>query len=151
MARGFKYIVSDKDTHFAGALADNAIENESISMPTDWGTSGIQKCIISELSFQADENLDWELIFWSDGDYNSTDLDLSKIVTRISIPETSSDRIAGSNQFYYENPLVQSIEYVDKDNTSKIHVGLICRSAAGKTAGASGEVVLRMGCTPYFF
>ncbi len=147
---GFKYIASLKGTHFTGALADNAIESESISLPDEWVTAGINKLVISELSFQAVEDLDWELIFWANGNYNSSDQDTSKIITRFSVAASTSEQIAGANQFIYENPLAQSIEYNDEDNSSKIHVSLVCRSAAGKTAGAGGYVVLRIGCTPYF-
>jgi len=150
MAMGFAYIATDKDTHFTGALAENAIESESVDMPADWITADIEKCIISEMSFQSDQNLDWELIFWANSDYNETDLDNSKVITRISLAATTADQIAGTAQYIYDNPLAQSIEYVDEDNTSKIHVSLLNRSATGKNAGATGEVVLRMGCTPYF-
>lgn len=146
---GFKYIASDKDTHFTGALAQNAIESESISMPTDWATADINKMIISEMSFQSDQNLDWELIFWANGDYDESDLDASKVITRISLPATTGEQIAGAGQYIYENPLPQSIEYVDEDNSNEIHVSLVNRDATSKNAGATGEVVMRIGCTPY--
>jgi len=150
MAMGFAYIATDKDTDFEATLAENAILSESIDMPTDWQTADIQKCIISEMSVQSDENLDWELLFWANGDYNNTDLDLSKVITRISLAATTADQIAGSNQYIYDNPLAQSIEYVDEDNTSKIHISLINRSASAKSADPNGSIVIRIGCTPYF-
>ena len=150
MAQGFKFIASDKDTHFTGALAQNAIESESINMPTPWQTAGVQKCVISELNFQSDQDLDWEVIFWRNSDYDESDMDNSKVIDRITVAASTSEQIAGAGQFIYENPLAQSIEYVDEDNTSKIHVSLVNRDATGKNAGATGEVALTIGCTPYF-
>lgn len=142
-----RYFASDKDTHFTGALAQNAIENESINMPTDWQTAGKQKITISEINLQADEDLDMELVLWSSSSYSNTDLDLDKMITRISFTAATAEQIAGAGQYYYENPLVQSIEYIDEDNTSKVHIGLVCRDASGKSAGASGETVVRIGAS----
>lgn len=140
-----RYFSSDKDSHFTGALIQNAIENESINFPADWRTCAKQKCIISELSLQSDQNLDWELILWSTSDYSDTDLDLDKIIARISMPMSSAERVAGSGQYYYKNPLEQSIGYVDEDNDGKLHIGLVNRDITDKIAGGTGEVVVRVG------
>tara|TARA_R100000049_G_C1955316_1_gene108702 strand:- start:7647 stop:8108 length:462 start_codon:yes stop_codon:yes gene_type:complete len=148
---GFRNIVSDKDDHFTGELVQNAIESESIDMPSDWATAGINKCSISELSFQADQTgLDMELIFWSNSDYDESNLDESKIINRVTLAASDGNTIAGTGTTYYPNPLAQSIEYYDEDHTSKIHVSLVNRDATAKNSGATGEVVLRMGCTPSF-
>ncbi len=148
---GMKYIASDKDVHFIDALADNAIKSESISMPSDWVTAGINKCVISELTAQSEEDIDLELIFWANGNYNSTDQDTAKMIGRVSLLKSTNEQIGGAGQYYIPNPLAQSIEYIDEDHSGKIHVSLVCRDADTKSISTGGgEVTIRMGCTPYF-
>ena len=142
-----RYFASDKDSHFAGALAQNAIENESINMPADWQSNSKQKCVISELMIESDQNLDWEIILWSTKDYADTNLDSDRGVTRIPVPASTGEQVAGTGQYYYENPLAQSIDYIDEDNRSQVHMGLINRDITAKNAGATGEVVVRIGAT----
>jgi len=144
-----KYVASDKDDHFRGALIENAIASESLSMPADWITAGVQKGVISEMSFQSDQNLDWELLFWSKNEYDNTDLDLSTVITRITLAATDADQVAGSDQYIYKNPLLANIGYMDEDNSSKVHVSLINRSTTAKGAGDAGKVALRIGITPW--
>jgi hypothetical protein len=47
-------ISSDKDTNFTAALAQNAIENESLSFPSDYSTVNINKLKINSIAVQAD-------------------------------------------------------------------------------------------------
>jgi len=146
---GMKYISSDKDTQFTGTLAQHADELESIDMPADWQTAGIYKCTISELMVQISQiGLDLELIFWRSASANNdSDMDLTKVVSRVSLAALdATDRISGAGQYYYANPLVQNIEYIDEDHSGKIHVSLINRDVTAY----SGSMVLTMGCTPYF-
>ncbi len=150
---GTRYIASDKDVHFQGALAGSGVVStgESISMPDDWVTAGIYKCVISELTAQTEEDIDLALIFWSNGNFNSTDQDAAKIVSVVQLSATNNERLGGAGQYYVPNPLIQNIEYVDEDHSGKIHVSLLCKDAAGKSAsGSGGEVSIRMGCTPSF-
>jgi len=142
-----RYFASDKDTHFAGALTTDAIENESINMTSDWQATSKQKCVISELMLESDQNLDWEIVLWSTSAYSDTDLDVDKGVTRIKVPASTGEQIAGAGQYYYENPLAQSIDYIDEDNRSKVHIGLINRDVTAKNAGATGNVVIRIGAS----
>lgn len=144
---GMRFISSDKDTQFDSTLAQHAIESESIDMPTDWQTAGIYKCVISELAVQSTQGgLDLELIFWRTAGFDDADMDLSKVISRIALPEGSDTlQIASANQFYYKNPLVQSIEYVDEDHSSKIHVSLVNRDATKKNTAASGTIQLTAG------
>lgn len=141
----FRLFASDKDTHLTGDLIQNAIENESINMPTDWQTDGIQKCVISEVNIQCDQDLDLELILWATSGYSNTDHDLDRMITRISFPAATADQIAGANQYYYKNALVQNIEYRDDDKTSKVHFGIVNRDATTKNTAATGTVTLDTG------
>ncbi len=148
MAQGIKYIQSDKDTQFDATLAQHAIESESINMPADWITAGVYKCTISELMLECTQGgLDLELIFWRTSGYNNADMDLAKIITRISLTEGTdgATQIGGANQYIYKNPLGQSVEYIDEDHSGKIHVSLVNRDATKKNTAAIGSVQMTAG------
>ncbi len=143
-----KFISSDKDSQFDSTLATNAIETESLAMPSDWQTAGINKCAISEMMLQCTQGgLDLELIFWRTASANNADMDLAKIITRISLTEGTdgATQIAGANQFYYKNPLGQSVEYIDEDNSGQIHVSLVNRDATKKNTAAEGTIQMTAG------
>jgi hypothetical protein len=86
-------------------------------------------------------------MFWRTADYNNTDMDLAKVVARVTLAAVgAADQIAGSGQFYYANPLAQSIEYIDEDHSGKIHVSLINRDAVSKkNTAAEGTIQLTAG------
>ena len=44
---GVRYVDSVETTHFTGALAQNAMELESLNFPSDWGTIGVSLRVIT--------------------------------------------------------------------------------------------------------
>lgn len=146
-----EYLRSDKDTHFTGALAQNAIEVESINFPSIWRTAGVNECIIEGLSIQSDQNLEWDVYIFTSSEFDNTDLDLDVMIDMFNFPTTAGKTIAGANQYYYPFPANNiSIPYSDAENTGKLHVGLVNRSATGKNAGATGEIVIRFALRPIY-
>jgi len=143
-------IRSDKDTHFSGALAQNAIELENLSFPADWGTVGIQECVIEGITIQADQNLEWDVFIWATDGHSDTDLDLDKFIDFTNFATTDGKQIAGAGQYYYSSPSNLSIPYRDDDKTSELHVGLVNKSATAKNAGATGEVVVEFHVRPVY-
>jgi hypothetical protein len=146
---GIEFIVTDKDGHFTGALATNAVEHESINFPTDWGIVGIQEMIIESVSIQSDQQLEWDIYVWSGSENANADLDLDTFLDYFNFPTTSGKRLAGANQYYYASVANNvAIPYRDNDKSSKLHVSLVNRSATAKNAGATGEVVVRFVVRP---
>ncbi len=142
-------INSDKDTHFTGALAQNAIENENIAFPSDFSTAQIQKLLINKISLQSDQALNWDLILWSDDGFADTsDMDSDAHIIKGEFLASNSYQIAGANQYYYDYEPVNPIPYIDQDNSGELHVGLINRSITAKIAGATGEVKIRFMVEP---
>ncbi len=142
-------IDSDKDTHFTGALAQDAIENENISFPSDFSTAQMQKLKIHQISIQSDQALDWDLILWSDDGFADTsDIDSDPHIIAETFLASDAVQIAGANQTYYRYNPVTPILYIDKDNSGELHVGLINRSVTAKNAGATGEVKVRFMVEP---
>lgn len=144
-----RYIDSDKDTHFAGAIAQNAMEVESLDFPSDWADISLYSIIIESITIQSDQNLEWDVYLWTDGAVDETDLDTDKFLDYFNFPASSGKQVAGANQFYYAAPSNQmNIPYYDSDKASKLHVGLVNKSASSKNAGATGEVKLRFAVRP---
>jgi hypothetical protein len=145
----FTYSVrTDKDTHFTGAIAQNAKEDENVVLPGALdGIRGNARGYIKGIMIQSDENLAWELAFWSTDGFENTDLDLDTFISRWSFVVADGVRFGGTGQYYYYIEGLK-IPYVDEDNTGELHMSLVNRSAAAKTAGAAGEVVVEVYMEP---
>jgi hypothetical protein len=142
------YLRTDKDTHFTGAIAQNAKEDESIAFPNPMARTN--ECIIEGIAIQADQNLEWDIFIWSGSEYDNTDLDSDKFIEFVNFTATEQKQIAASNQFYTAKTGL-SIPYRDTDATNKLHVSLCNRSVTAKNAGANGEVVIVFMLRPIYF
>lgn len=140
----FYPIISDKDVHFTGAIAQNGMETESLDLDSHLQSIGVNEIFIRSVSVQSKENLEWDVYLFGDNNFNNTDLDLDRFTDNFNFPLTSGLQIGGANQYYYPSPSNNiQIPYKDEDLTSKMHVGLVCRTAGGKSAGTAGQVVIR--------
>lgn len=144
-------IVSDKDTHFTGALATGAGEEENLTglkAPTG---------VIESVTLTSDQNLDWDLYFYATDRITDTDLDLEYFLGHVQFVAADAQQIGGAGQYYYDTTTssyaFRTIPYVDKDALDwydaptasaqvnpEIHVVLVNRNATSKNAGATGEV-----------
>ena len=134
----FFFITSDKDINFTGAIALNAKEDENLT--------GLEtnKIVITDVMIEAEENLQFFLLLWSTDGFENADLDVDSFLGFIDLDIPNNGfRIAGANQ-YYLNATGINLHYSDDDATNELHVSLLCRSAAGKTAGAAGEVKVKI-------
>lgn len=129
---------SDKDTHFTGAIAQNAKEDENL---TGLLSNNIR---ITKVAIQSDQQLDYRLIFFATDQFDNTDLDVDDFTAEREMDLTAYGfQIAGANQWYMELDNL-SILYTDDDATYELHVSLQNLSATGKNAGATGEVVIEI-------
>lgn len=136
MVKPFHFLVTDKDTHFTGAIATNAVEEENLTALVT------NKIRIVGVAIQSDQQLDYRAIFFSKDSFADTDLDVDTFVGEVELDMLSYGfQIAGANQWYMVvNGL--SIDYEDEDGTCELHTSLQNLSAAAKNAGATGEVKL---------
>lgn len=139
---------SDKDVHFVGAIAQNASEEANISLPSALdGIKGNARSRIRSIIIESDENLAWELWFFGKDLFQESDLDLDYFLGSVTFATGDGLRIGGAGQYcYYREDL--DLAYEDFDNSGELHVALVNRSAASKTAGASGEVVVTFYLEP---
>ena len=133
----FQRLRSDKDSHFSGAIAQNAIESEDLT--------GLlaNKIRIRSISVTSDQALDYDLLFFgSDAFANTSDLDLEHFQGIIPLDiATNGVRIAAANQYYMSAEGLDFL-YEDVDSTNELHVSLRNNSATEKNAGATGEIVV---------
>lgn len=139
-------IRSDKDTHFTGALAQNAGEDENLT-----GLS-VNSGMIENISLQADQNLDWDIYLYATDGFDDTDLDNDTLLGVVRFVASDGQQIGGSNQYYYSTVsssyAFRPFQYIDDDGTNEIHVKLVNRNATAKNSGATGEVVLEITFRP---
>jgi len=145
-----EFVRSDKDTHFSGALAQNAVETENIGFPADWATAEIQKVQVLGVSVLSDQQLAWDIKFYGRDTHAVTaNLDNDYFEKTLKLDASDGIQEAGANQFYYDlNPSFFPFIYHDDDRTSEFHITLVNRSAVAKTAGAGGEVVIIIHAVP---
>lgn len=126
-------IRSDPASHFTGAIAQNAMEVEALDAPSASFT-------ITRIALMAEENLDWDVVFFANANGNDADPADNALID--SIPLRASDingrQIAGTGLFLYG---VSDFRLPIQSDSRALHVGLVCRSAAGKTASAGGGAV----------
>lgn len=141
------FIRTDKDTHFTGSLATNAVEEENITGLKS--PSGV----IESVTITSDQNLDWDIYFWSTDGHSNTDLDSEYYLGKVRFVVADGDQIAGSGQYYYDTATssyaFRPFPYYDRDavgtttvGQNELHIGLVNRNATSKNAGATGEVVV---------
>jgi hypothetical protein len=132
----FYDIASDKDTHFTGALNQYAKEDENLTNLLG------NKIRITGITIEADQALDFWVMFWNKDTFDNTDLDLSTFIGMVELDlSTYGQRVGGSGQYYMSLEKVD-LDCEDKDATNELHCSLFNASATAKNAGATGEVKL---------
>lgn len=137
---------SDKDTHFTGAISQNAKEDENIT-GLDCNSG-----LITGITIVSDQNLAWDVYLWGTDGFDDSDLDAENFLGRFSFLSSDGDQLGGSGQYYYStshaSQSFQPIPYADADNGNELHISLVNRSASAKNAGATGEVVVTVHYAP---
>lgn len=127
------------DVEFTEAIIQNAKEDENLA-----GIAA-NKVVITDIMIEAGENLEFYLLFFSTDDFDNADLDVDSFLGYVvlDIPNNGF-RIGGANQFYL-NVTDLNLHYEDDDATNELHVSLLNRSVAAKSAGANGPVKIKIG------
>lgn len=139
---GRNSIKSDKDTHFTGAIAQYATEEENIT--------GLEsnKITITGVSIQSDQALDYNVMLFGTDGFAAADMDVDEFFDFIDLKLSSLGiRVGGAGQYYYARTGL-AIDYEDEDASNELHVALQNASAAGKNAGATGEVKIKVSYIP---
>jgi len=124
---------TDKDTAFTDGLAQNAAENENVV-----GLSANEGAI-EDVTIIATERLAYEVQFYATDGFRNADMDLTRYLGSVRFAEGDGIQVAGAGPFYYDAHNL-GLPAIDLDGTRELHVTLVNRSAAAKTAGAGGAL-----------
>jgi len=130
---------SDKDTHFTGAIAKGAKEDESLT--------GLQSnnIIIKSIVIISKELIDWAPLFWDKNTFDDADLDVDSFMAGQAQLFLGSMAEPFDSKYYYFYPEL-NMPYKDTDASKELHVSLMVEAASAnaKAAGAGGEVIIRV-------
>lgn len=130
-------------SQFRAALAQNAGENLSLDVNA-LGVGIRVDSIIRSIQIASAEDLQWELWFYGKNTYNApTDPDLNTRLGWYWFGVNGRQLAAAGLYHFYVDGLY--IPYRDLDQTGKIHMTLINRSAGAKSAGAAGALRVQLG------
>jgi len=135
-------LASDKDTHFTGAIIQNATEEENLTGLTS------NKITITKIVIQADQALDFAVLLFGKDTFDATDLDTDSFQSFVELDLSAHGIQIGATGQYYFDLSDLSIDYIDEDSTDELHIALLNKSATSKTAGAAGEVKITITYTP---
>ena len=99
------------------------------------------KVVITRITLLSVENLSWRLIFFKDPGADDADADLDTMIEWFDFLDTDGFRIAGAGLYRYA---VSGLEFLYAPEGRELHLGLMVLSAAGKTIGAGGEVIVEV-------
>ena len=134
--QGFVVIETDKDTHFTGALAQYAKEDENLAgLLSD-------NIRITGIGILSDQQLKYKAILWYKDGFEDADLDLDEFCGEIELDiPTYGFQVGGAGTWYMDIRNLH-LDYIDSDATKELHISLINMSTTAKNAGATGEVKL---------
>lgn len=125
------------------ALAQNAGANANITLAGALaGVNGNSRVRLKNISIISVENLSWEIWFFTANTFQTT-IDADTFLGFWSFAASDAKRIAATGLYYY---YVEDLDvpYLDTDNTGKLHMTLVNRSAASKTANAGGAITIKV-------
>lgn len=130
-------------SQFRSGLAQNAGEN--LSLDVNAAAVGLRvDSIIRSVMILSAEDRQWELWFYGKNTYNApTNPDLNFSYGSWWFGVSGRQLAASGLYHFYVDGLY--IPYRDLDQTGKIHMTLINRSAAAKTAGDAGALRVALG------
>ena len=137
-------IKTDSALHFTGAIAQNAGEGEDIALAMEVAAGKHCRGRIKAIAIQSVEARAWEVWLWSKSTKGVTgNVDTSTLIGYWGFAAADGLLVTGdANYYYYIDGLDQS--YWDEDISGQLHITLVNRSAAAKSADAAGAVAVRL-------
>lgn len=148
---------TDPATQFTAALAQNAALTLNLAQPVgtqvqgngyvDGGlaSGGSVRSRLRSIVIASVENLAWEVWLWGKDTFNASLTDPAVVypVGRWSFTANMGLQIAGAGLWYY---YIDGLDqpYVDLDKTGEVHLMLVNRSAAGKSADTAGAILVQL-------
>lgn len=148
-------------TQFIAALAQNVALTLNLTMPPAASVAGdgyvdpglaagnSVRMRLRSIWIASVENLAWEVWLWGTDTFNASTTDPAQSFpqSRVTFAAADAVRLAGAGLYYYQ---IAGLDhpYADLDHTGELHLMLVNRSAAGKSAGADGALLIQLQCEP---
>lgn len=130
---------------FTGSLAQNALATAILTPQAGIAAGGGSRFVLRAIEVTSVENLDWELWLWGKPGVNADVIDSEGWMGYWSFAASNAVQIAGAGRYYYYiDGLGIPYHNLESPPTGKVYLGLVNRSAAGKTAGAGGAIVVKL-------
>lgn len=147
--------------HFTGAIVQNAAETEIINPGllsngrlggAGWGLAagGRCTCRLHELRILSVENLDWAFELYASSVFPESvgvTIDTLLFLGRWEFTAAMGAKDTADTWWKYWVPGLD-LSIIDAEVTSRLYMRLVNKSAASKTAGAGGAVVVELGVEP---
>lgn len=111
------------------------------------GAGGSARSRLKSLSIVSVENLDWEVWLWGTGTFNGSASDPGAVYPfgRWAFVAANAKQIGGSGLYYYYIDGLD-VPYADlSPRQGCVHLTLVNRSVASKSADAAGAILLQLG------
>lgn len=161
----FLYKVRTTSTvQWTAAIAQNAAVNANIAVPAGLsGMNGQVECILRGLTIVSKEQLAWELAFYTSDLFAGSSIDTDTYIGSWAFAASGTagdgEQIAATGDFlYYIDGLEIPLWDTDLDvitagldataGSGELHVRLVNRSAAAKTANAAGAIAVTFWLEP---
>lgn len=130
---------TDPATDFTGALAQNVMATLNKSVANVGGGLTV-RYRLKGLIIASMENLAWEVWLFANNLFATGNPATAKPLGYWSFAAADAKRPAAASGLYYYYIDGLDIPVVDDDSLTQLHIGLMNRSAASKTAGAAGAL-----------
>ncbi len=137
---------TDPTANFRAAIAQNAKTDLSLTLPpTLQGVNGNARSVLRSLTIASIQNLDWELWLWESATHavltGGVTAAGTNVVGRWTFAAGDGIQDVTGDYIYYIDGL--DIPYFDADNSGKLHMSLVNRSAASKSANDAGAIQVK--------
>ena len=127
---------------FRGTLAQDAAATLNLNVSSS-GLPTNAECVVRAVRVLSVENLAWEIRLYRTRAFNAPTPDADRFAGRWTFVAGDGTRIGSSGLYeYYIDG--NDIAYGDEDQQSELHLALVNRSAAGKSAGDTGAVRIEL-------
>ena len=148
---------TDPATQFRDTLATNAAL--TLNMVPGAGNGKVDGGLVSascasrlkSIRIASVENLAWEIWLWRSKLFNTyasvADMAKQYVAGRYGFVAAAGEQIAGTGPYYYYIEGNDEV-YSDVDGTGQIHLMLVNRDAASKSAGDAGAILIELNMEP---
>lgn len=137
---------TDPSTQFRAAIAQNAKTDLDFTLPpTLAGVNGDARSLLKSLTIVSIENLAWELWLWRSATHATLTGGVtaagSNVIGRWTFAAGDGIQDVTGDFIYYIDGL--EIPVTDDDKTGKLHLSLVNRSVASKSANDAGAIQIK--------